>query len=71
MTSFRTAGFVSLALKATRECHNERKDCDTRDEEILVYEVSDEALEAAASADRVTVTIYYSCAIAGCPGDVP
>jgi hypothetical protein len=51
---------------------NESKnDRDTRYEDILVYEVSDEALEAAASADRVTVTIYYSCAIAGCPGDVP
>jgi len=41
------------------------------DAEILTYEVSDEALEATAGADRFTVTLYYSCAMATCPGLIP
>ena len=41
------------------------------DEDILTCEVSDEALEATAGADRFTVTVYYSCAMATCPGYTP
>jgi hypothetical protein len=44
---------------------------DQTDEDIFTCEVSDEALEATAGADRVTVTVYYSCAMATCPGYAP